>query len=292
MHSERGAPFTLCLPYRPAALPMAQRLATWGRLAGVSVRIVLAESLAEIPAPAVALGDFPGLDAWRGDGKEFLDPLDWPALSRWARTAWPLPAFPRTRFSADAPLTLPGEEWTAPDGPGLDLELAPPEWALLQAARARGLSLSTAESCTAGGVAVRLAALPGSSSVLFAGHVVYSNLAKEKMLGVRPRTLQQHGAVSEPVVAEMLAGALCHSDLAIAISGIAGPGGAVPGKPVGTVCLGWGFRDQAREVRTLHFPGDRWAVQQGAGTMVLGGLLGLLAPDGHIPGIPAHPHGR
>ena len=282
MFFDRNTPFTLCLPYRPAALPMAQRLAAWGRLAGVSARILLAETLGEVSGPAVAMGDFPDLDAWRGKGKEVLDPLDWPGLSRWAKAAWPLPAFPRTRFSADAPLTLPGEEWTAPEGPDLELELAPPEWTLLQAARMRGLSLSTAESCTAGSVAARLAALPGSSSVLFAGHVVYSNAAKEEMLGVHPRTLQQYGAVSEPVVAEMLAGALRHSDLAIAVSGIAGPGGAVPGKPVGTVCLGWGFRGRSQEVRTLHFRGDRWAVQQAAGTLVIGGLLGLLATNSRI----------
>jgi len=268
--------FPIYLPLRPAALPLAQRLAAWIELAGRPVALQLCATLPLTKTSAgVALGDFDNIDAWRQAGGVRLDPLDWPAMAAYLRQHWPLSTPPRTRFGVTpATAPLPGEIWS--DGEGLALELAPPEWALLQRAQPLGWQLATAESCTAGGIAARIAALPGSSALLRQGYVVYSNAAKEEMLGVQGATLARHGAVSEAVVEEMLEAALGQAKLAVAVSGIAGPGGAVAGKPVGTVCLGWATREQQR-ICTLHFVGDRWAVQYAAGSVVLGGLLTLLA---------------
>ena len=226
-------------------------------------------------AEGVALGDFGNAAEWQAAGGSLLAPFDWQGMAAYLREHWPLHPMPRTRFGVTpATAALPGEIWCAEED-GLALHLAPPEWALLRCAEAAGLRLATAESCTAGGISARIAALPGSSAVLRQGFVVYSNAAKEEMLGVSCQTLKTHGAVSEAVVGEMLDAALRHADLAVAVSGIAGPGGAVPGKPVGTVCLGWATRAQ-RQLATLCFAGDRWAVQYAAGTVALGGLLGLL----------------
>jgi nicotinamide-nucleotide amidase len=111
--------------------------------------------------------------------------------------------------------------------------------AILAAARAKGIRIATAESCTGGMVAVALTDIPGSSDVFDRGFVTYSNAAKTDMLGVSPATLAAHGAVSEPVAAEMASGALAHSTatLAVSITGIAGPGGS-EFKPEGRVCFG------------------------------------------------------
>jgi nicotinamide-nucleotide amidase len=111
--------------------------------------------------------------------------------------------------------------------------------AVLDAARARGMMLAAAESCTGGLIMAALTAVPGSSDVVDRGFVTYSNAAKRDMLGVRHATLDAHGAVSEAVAAEMAAGALTHSQagLAIAVTGIAGPGGSEH-KPEGRVCFG------------------------------------------------------
>ena len=100
---------------------------------------------------------------------------------------------------------------------------------------ARRLTLATAESCTGGLIGHRLTNVPGSSDYFLGGLIVYSYLAKEKLLGVRPETLQAFGAVSEPTVREMARGArrALGADLAVAVTGIAGPGGATPNKPVG-----------------------------------------------------------
>ena len=108
---------------------------------------------------------------------------------------------------------------------------------LLALARARGLKIATAESCTGGLVAGALTEIPGSSDVVERGFVTYSNAAKHEMLGVPLATLNKFGAVSRQTAAAMARGALKHSDadLAVAITGIAGPGGATPGKPVGLV---------------------------------------------------------
>ena len=121
---------------------------------------------------------------------------------------------------------------------------------LLALARARGLTIATAESCTGGLVAGALTDIAGSSDVVDRGFVTYSNAAKQSMLGVTALTLERTGAVSRETAEEMAQGALAHSDaaLAVAITGIAGPGGATPGKPVGLVH----FAAAARGGRMIH----------------------------------------
>jgi nicotinamide-nucleotide amidase len=152
-----------------------------------------------------------------------------------------------------------------------------------------GLAVATAESCTGGLVARALTETAGSSAWFERGFVTYSNEAKRESLGVGEATLRAHGAVSEPVAREMALGALSRSRaaLGIAITGIAGPSGAVPGKPVGTVCFGWTLRspgldaDAAPVVRTstLQLPGDRAAVRRGAARHALAAALGLVETD-------------
>ncbi len=123
--------------------------------------------------------------------------------------------------------------------------------------------LAAAESCTGGGIAVALTDIPGSSRWFERGFVTYSNQAKQDMLGVKGETLTKYGAVSEVTVAEMVMGALNHSDaqVAVAVSGIAGPTGGTPDKPVGMVCLAWQVAGDAPVVRTEHFSGDRAVVR-------------------------------
>lgn len=135
--------------------------------------------------------------------------------------------------------------------------------ALLAALEARGETLATAESCTGGLIAAALTAIAGSSSVVMAGFVTYSNDAKMRMVGVRPDTLAAHGAVSEAVAREMAEGALARAEVDVALSctGIAGPGGATPGKPVGLVFIGCARRGGATVVERSVFPGDRTAVR-------------------------------
>jgi len=136
-------------------------------------------------------------------------------------------------------------------------------------------TLAVAESCTGGWVAKVLTDLPGSSQWFDRGFVSYSNAAKQDMLGVSAATLEAAGAVSEATVREMAAGVLARSpaDLALAISGIAGPGGAAPGKPVGTVCFAWATRSGLQRVETLQFAGDREAVRRQSVIHALQGLL-------------------
>lgn len=138
--------------------------------------------------------------------------------------------------------------------------------------------LAVAESCTGGWLAKCLTDIPGSSHWFERGFVTYSNAAKQEMLGVLPATLAREGAVSEAVVREMAAGVLRHSaaDLAIAISGIAGPGGAVAGKPVGTVCFGLSEIDNKIQTDTQYFEGDREAVRRQAVAYALSRLLHVL----------------
>ncbi|MEA3155451.1 MAG: nicotinamide-nucleotide amidase [Betaproteobacteria bacterium] len=128
----------------------------------------------------------------------------------------------------------------------------------------RGLMVATAESCTGGWVAEAITMVPGSSAWFERGFVTYTYISKREMLGVRPETLEQHGAVSEPVVEEMVRGALefSHAQLALAVSGTAGPGGGTPEKPVGTVCFAWGAKNSEPRSETLHFAGDREAVRR------------------------------
>ncbi len=128
---------------------------------------------------------------------------------------------------------------------------------LLAVARARGLKIATAESCTGGLVAAALTDIAGSSDVVERGFVTYSNAAKQSMLGVTALTLERTGAVSRETAEEMAQGALAHSeaDLAVAITGIAGPGGATPGKPVGLVHFAAAARDGALIHRARKFGG-------------------------------------
>jgi nicotinamide-nucleotide amidase len=135
--------------------------------------------------------------------------------------------------------------------------------AVLGALEARGLTLATAESCTGGLIAAALTAIAGSSSVVMAGFVTYSNAAKIRMVGVGEATLAAHGAVSEAVAREMAEGALRAAgvDVALSCTGIAGPGGATPGKPVGLVFIGCARRGAPTAVERHVFPGDRGAVR-------------------------------
>ena len=159
---------------------------------------------------------------------------------------------------------------------GMDLETLAAQ--LGESLRQRGLMLATAESCTGGWVAQAITAISGSSQWFERGFVTYSNDAKVEMLGVRPATLEQHGAVSESTVREMAQGALAHShaQVAVAVSGIAGPGGGSLEKPVGTVCLAWAGNGMETRTHCLQFMGNREAVRRQAVAALLRGLLDLL----------------
>ena len=141
--------------------------------------------------------------------------------------------------------------------------------------RTNGQQLATAESCTGGWIAQCLTAIAGSSEWFERGFVTYSNEAKVEMLGVAAETLVAHGAVSEATAAAMAAGALRHShaDWALAVTGIAGPGGGSADKPVGTVCFGWAAIDGRVETQTVHFAGDRESVRAQSVAHALEGLL-------------------
>lgn len=146
---------------------------------------------------------------------------------------------------------------------------------LAQLLKEKGWSVTTAESCTGGAVAMNLTEMAGSSAWFNAGFVTYSNQMKSQMLGVTEQTLTEFGAVSEPVVKEMAEGALerASADMAVAISGIAGPGGGTVEKPVGTVCFAWAVRGRQTRMETHCFAGDRHAVRQSAVDCALQGLL-------------------
>ena len=148
---------------------------------------------------------------------------------------------------------------------------------------AQGLVVVTAESCTAGGVAYAITQVPGSSAWFDRGMIVYSNEAKQRMLGVPSAYLRDFGAVSEPVARAMAMGALQHStaQAALSVTGIAGPDGGTQEKPVGTVCFCWALhRDPAAvpwaRTATRHFEGDRAAVRAQAIVESLDGLQQLL----------------
>ena len=140
----------------------------------------------------------------------------------------------------------------------------------------RGLLLVTAESCTGGWVGQEITAIAGSSDYYDCGFITYSNAAKQDMLGVPAATLQQFGAVSEETARAMAAGALAHSaaQVALSVTGVAGPGGGSPERPVGTVCFGWAVkgRDGAQSARRL-FDGDRAAVRRQSVAFALQGVL-------------------
>ncbi len=144
--------------------------------------------------------------------------------------------------------------------------------------KAQGMMLATAESCTGGWVAQAVTAIAGSSDWFERGFVTYSNAAKQEMLAVSARTLDEHGAVSEQTAREMAAGALAHSraQLAVAITGIAGPAGGSAQKPVGTVCFAWAVKDGAPSAQTRQFQGDRQSVRLQSVIVALQGVLDLL----------------
>jgi nicotinamide-nucleotide amidase len=150
-----------------------------------------------------------------------------------------------------------------------------------QALQAKGWQLALAESCTGGMIAQSVTAIAGSSAWFDRGFVTYSNAAKTEMLAVPEALIAEFGAVSEPVATAMAAGALAQSRAHIsgAVTGIAGPSGGSPHKPVGTVCFAWALREaelpSTISVETRQFDGDRTQVREQAAMYLLAGLLRL-----------------
>jgi nicotinamide-nucleotide amidase len=139
----------------------------------------------------------------------------------------------------------------------------------------KGVVLATAESCTGGWVAQVVTSVSGSSEWFDRGFVTYSNEAKREMIGVRAETLERHGAVSEETAREMAAGALTASraQIAVALTGVAGPTGGTPKKPVGMVCFAWAVRGGTVDATTRHFAGDREAVRRESVIFALQGVV-------------------
>ena len=146
------------------------------------------------------------------------------------------------------------------------------------ALKSHSMMLATAESCTGGGVATAVTEIAGSSGWFDRGFVTYSNQAKIDMLGVSTDTLVRFGAVSEATVREMVAGALRNSQaqVALAVSGIAGPGGGTVEKPVGTVWFAWGIKEGMSVVRLLQLAGNRSEIRTQAMCIALQGVIELL----------------
>lgn len=158
---------------------------------------------------------------------------------------------------------------------------APGDQALAQLAQDIGRRLQaghdmlvTAESCTGGWIAKTVTDIAGSSAWFDCGMAAYSYEAKQALLGVRPQTLEEHGAVSRETVIEMVSGALVHSGatVAVAVTGIAGPGGGTEDKPVGTVWIAWKRRGGYPQAQVFHFEGDRDAVRRRTVAEALHGL--------------------
>jgi nicotinamide-nucleotide amidase len=139
----------------------------------------------------------------------------------------------------------------------------------------RRCKLVTAESCTGGWVAEAMTSIPGSSAWFERGYVTYSDESKTELLGVRAETLARHGAVSEEAAREMAAGALERSraQIAVAVTGVAGPTGGTKEKPVGTVCFAWAQRTRTPGSTTRQFGGDRASVRRQSVITALQGLL-------------------
>lgn len=142
----------------------------------------------------------------------------------------------------------------------------------------RGQMLITAESCTGGWIAKTMTDIAGCSAWFEGGVVAYSYEAKEALLGVNPHTLERTGAVSQETVVEMVSGALARygATVAVAVTGIAGPTGATPGKPVGTIWIGWKRRGGYARAETYHFDGDREAVRRQTVAAALQGIQKIL----------------
>jgi len=141
--------------------------------------------------------------------------------------------------------------------------------------KARRLKLATAESCTGGWIAQAVTSIAGSSGWFERGFVTYSNQAKRELLGVRARTLSRHGAVSEETAREMATGALARSraQVAVAVTGIAGPSGGTREKPVGLVCFAWARKRRAPASAVRRFPGNREGIRRRSVAFALQGLL-------------------
>lgn len=140
------------------------------------------------------------------------------------------------------------------------------------------LLLATAESCTGGGVAHAVTEISGSSAWFECGFITYSNASKSGLLDISPALIAQHGSVSEEIAAAMAEGALanCEAHVAISTTGIAGPLGAVPGKPVGTICFGWSMNGKTMTERKM-FTGDRISVREQTVLHALKGVVQFLA---------------
>lgn len=147
-----------------------------------------------------------------------------------------------------------------------------------QVLKTRNLLLATAESCTGGGIAQAITEIAGSSEWFDCGFVTYSNASKNELLDIPEALIAQHGAVSEEIAGAMAEAAVANSNSSVAVSttGIAGPGGAVPGKPVGTVCFGWRVGDQTFTERKV-LSGDRHSVREQSVIHSLQGLIRLLS---------------
>ncbi len=141
--------------------------------------------------------------------------------------------------------------------------------------KARGERLVSAESCTGGWVAQVVTSVAGSSEWFERGFVTYSNEAKQELIGVRGETLARHGAVSEETAREMALGAIAasHGTIALAVTGVAGPSGGTPAKPVGMVCFAWADRSGAVKSETRHFTGDREKVRRQSVMRALQGVI-------------------
>ena len=147
------------------------------------------------------------------------------------------------------------------------------------ALKRRGLMLATAESCTGGWISEAVTMVPGSSDWFERGFVTYTYISKREMLGVKAATLEKHGAVAEEVVREMARGAIArsHAQIAVAVSGVAGPSGGTPDKPVGTVCFAWSMKGGTLASETKRFAGDREAVRRQSVAHALKGVFTLLS---------------
>ena len=142
----------------------------------------------------------------------------------------------------------------------------------------RDMMLASAESCTGGWLGQVITSVAGSSAWYERGFITYTYISKREMLGVSGATLEQHGAVSEQTAKEMVLGALArsHAQMAVAITGIAGPNGGTAEKPVGMVCFAWAMKDGLARSETRHFTGDREAVRRQSVVLALQGVSDLL----------------
>lgn len=147
-----------------------------------------------------------------------------------------------------------------------------------KALKTRKLMLVTAESCTGGWVGEAVTRVPGSSEWFERGFITYTYISKREMLGVKMKTLDKFGAVSEQTAREMAAGALknSHAQVAVTVSGTAGPDGGTPDKPVGTVCLAWCLKNGAMVSETRRFNGTRQTIRRKAVVRALQGMLEML----------------